>query len=355
MRKKEKKVFKRSIFSLWDYFMFFVLISFLLTCSFYLFFKTLDIDFDINIRRSAIFTFVNIFFLSLLFAIIDGIRQKFMVERPVKRILEATRQLTKGDFTVRIKPINRTDRMNEFDAIIEDFNKMAEELGGMETLRADFVANVSHEIKTPLAIIQNYAAALQKTDISPEQRDEYTGTIITASEKLSTLITNILKLSKLENQKIVPKPEEYDLCAQLAECALSFEEMWEKKSIAFKAEMDDKAVIFADKDMLDMVWNNLLSNAFKFCEPGDTVTLSQASDGDTVSVSVSDTGCGISEIALPRVFDKFYQGDTSHSQEGNGLGLALVHRVVELLGGHISAHSIPGEGSVFTVCLNIRQ
>jgi signal transduction histidine kinase len=202
-----------------------------------------------------------------------------------------------------------------------------------------------------LAVIENYAMALQTSDTGEEQRKEYAATIISASRRLNALVANILKLSKLENQKIVPTLEDYDLCSQLAECALSFEELLDNKNITPKVIMDDKAVICADRSMLEIVWNNLLSNALKFTEPGGTITLTQTSDEDTVTVSVTDTGCGMDDSTMRRIFDKFYQGDASRSQEGNGLGLALALRVIELLGGQISVKSSPGEGSAFAVSL----
>ena len=300
------------------------------------------------------FIFANIGYWGLMafvFVLITMIMRKKTWEKPVRKLGEAARMVTHGDFSVHIDPIRKDGKKDYVEVMFDDFNKMVEELSGIEMLTGDFVSNVSHEIKTPLAVIQSYAAALQKENISPQERKEYSETIITASEKLNTLVTNVLKLSKLENQKIVPNLQDYDLCGQLAECALGFEDLLENKNITFMADMDDRAIISADKNMLEIVWNNLLSNAIKFTPQGGAITFTQTSDEDTVCVSISDSGLGMDENTIHRIFDKFYQGDTSHSQDGNGLGLALVLRVVELCGGEILVRSTTGEGSVFTVKL----
>lgn len=174
--------------------------------------------------------------------------------------------------------------------------------------------------------------------------------ILGAARRLSDLITNILRLNKLEKQVITPAVEAYDLCRQLAECALGHEQAWEEKGLSFEADMEDRAEILADRALMELVWNNLLSNAIKFTDPAGTVSL-KWSRGDRIWVSVRDTGQGMSEEVKRHIFDKFYQGDTSHSAEGNGLGLALVRRVLQLNDFGIEVESVPGEGSAFTVTI----
>ena len=222
------------LFALRRYFIFFILMAFSITCCMLLFLNTLMRVTGIELTEEKIsyaaqITFVNILFLSLLCTIADGVRRRLTVERPVRRILKAAEQIMEGDFSVRIQPFYGPDSINEFEVIAGYFNKMAQELSGTETLRMDFIANVSHELKTPLAVIQNYGAMLQRPGLSEEKRIEYAGAVADAARRLASLITNILKLNKLENQQIYPVAETYDLGEQLCECLLSFENAWEKK------------------------------------------------------------------------------------------------------------------------------
>lgn len=292
--------------------------------------------------------------MSFLFTMFIVRMTKDTYEKPVQQLAEATRKVAEGDFSVYVPTIHTEDKLDYLDVMILDFNRMVEELGSIETLKTDFFSNVSHEIKTPLAVIRNTAQLLRREKLSGAEKAEYIDTIDRYAGRLTDLITNILKLNKLEKQNIQPKSEPYDLCAQLAECALMFENRWEEKEIEFEADLEDKAVIEADASLLEIVWSNLLSNAIKFTEPGGTVTLRQTSGEEYVEVSVSDTGCGMDDETMKNIFDKFYQGDTSHATEGNGLGLALVLRIVRMTGGDISAASVPGEGSTFTVRLPVR-
>lgn len=272
-------------------------------------------------------------------------------EEPMQNLADATMKVANGDFSVYVPPLHAPDKRDYLDVMILDFNKMVEELGSIETLKTDFVSNVSHEMKTPIAIIKNYAELLQTKNITEEQRKEYAEAIEHAAVRLSNLISNILKLNKLENQRIVSKACEYDVCRQLCDCILQYEEAWDAKEIELEVDIEDEATVYADENLMELVWNNLLSNAIKFTEPGGQIRISQKSEEDFVEVTVSDTGCGMSKECVKHIFDKFYQGDTSHSKEGNGLGLALVRRVVELMNGTITVESEEGKGSTFIVRL----
>ena len=274
-------------------------------------------------------------------------------EEPMRNLRNATEKVANGDFSVYVPPLHSVGKLDYLDAMILDFNKMVEELGSIEVLKTDFFSNVSHEIKTPLAVIHNNAQLLQKTNLEESQRKECADAILHATRRLSNLITNMLKLNKLEKQAIQPAPQSFDLCAQLSECALQFENTWEQKDIEFIAELEDRALIRGDEELLALVWTNLLSNAIKFTPAGGTVTLTQRTEPDAVTVEVADTGCGMEAETMRHIFDKFYQGDTSHSTEGNGLGLALVRRILELSDGTITVQSTVGKGSVFTVRLPV--
>ena len=226
---------------------------------------------------------------------------------------------------------------------------MTAELAGTETHLSDFISNVSHELKTPLAVMGNYATMLQRPGIAEEEKNEYAKAISDSARRLAQLITNILKLNKLENQQIFPQLDEYDLGEQLCESLLQFEDVWERKGLQIETDIEEDVRIRSDGELLSLVWNNLISNAVKFTPEGGTIGVSLKTGGNHVIVSVSDTGCGIKPEVGKHIFEKFYQGDTSHATQGNGLGLALVKRVVDIFSGEISVQSVCGQGSTFTV------
>lgn len=275
-------------------------------------------------------------------------------EEPMHQLADATRRVAEGDFSVYVPTIHTADKMDYLDVMLVNFNKMVEELGSIETLKTDFFSNVSHEFKTPLAVIYSNAQMLQK-ETSGAAQQEYVLNILDATKRLSDLIQNMLKLNKLEKQTIHPVAENYDVCAQICACAVQFEENWEKKNIEFEAELEDSALVCADPGLMELVWNNLLSNAIKFTPDGGTVCISQTRTENRVIVSVADTGCGIKEEEKRHIFEKFYQGDSSHSTIGNGLGLALVKRILELSDAEITVQSELQKGTVFTVMLPLAE
>ena len=347
---------RRVLRALNHYVVIFLLIAFVISCCMMLFVSTLMENLDItlteqNLSAAAKATFWNVVLLSLAFMAIDTVRRKLMVDRPIRRITEAGRKIARGDFSVRIPYVRGIYGSENFNDIIACFNTMAEELSGVETLRTDFIANVSHEMKTPLAAIQNYGTLLQQPGLSEEQRQEYAKSVYYAAKRLTGLITNILKLNKLENQQIFPAAEEYDLSEQLCESLLQYESAWEEKNIELETDIADGVTVRADGELLSLVWANLLSNAFKFTGEGGTVSVSLETDGTCAVVRVADTGCGMTPEVGAHIFEKFYQGDTSHAVRGNGLGLALVKRIMDITGGEISVSSAPGVGSMFTVKL----
>ena len=338
-----------------NYVVFFLVVAFAVTCCMLLFVNTLADTMDLtlteeNIAAAAKLTFGNVVLITLIFGTIDYIRRKMMVDRPVKVITEATERIMQGDFSVRIAPMHGAG-MEGFNQIGMAINAMAAELSGTETLRTDFIANVSHELKTPLAVMGNYATMLQRPGITEQEKNEYAKAISEAARKLAQLITKILKLNKLENQQIFPQPQEFDLGEQLCECLLQFEDAWEAKSLEIETNIEDDVQIKSDPELLSLVWNNLISNAVKFTPDGGTIGVSLKMVDNTVIVQVRDTGCGMKPEVGRHIFEKFYQGDTSHATQGNGLGLALVKRVIDILNGEIGVQSVYGEGSAFTVKL----
>ena len=350
----KKPKFRQILRSLNHYIVFFLLVAFVVSCCMTLFISTLANTMGLtfneeNITAAAKVTFGNVLLLTLIFSSIDYIRRRLTVDLPVKRITEAAEKVMQGDYSVRIKPVQDFAGETGFNEIINCFNKMTAELAGTETLRTDFIANVSHELKTPLAVMGNYASMLRQPGLSEAERREYATAISESARRLADLITNILKLNKLENQQIFPAAREYDLGEQLAQCLLQFEDAWEKKGLNIEADIQEDVRIRSDGELLSLVWNNLISNAVKFTPRGGTIGVALTADDSWVCVSVSDTGCGIKSEVGQHIFEKFYQGDTSHATQGNGLGLALVKRVVDILNGEIRVDSVYGEGSTFTV------
>lgn len=290
-----------------------------------------------------------VIFVGLIVSLVTRYIMYTTFQKPVMEIGQAARKVASGDFTAHVHSQRKDQRKDELEVLIDDFNKMVEELSTIEMLKSDFIANVSHEIKMPLAIIQSYATALRKEDLSQADKLMFTETIIEASRKLSTLVSDILKLNKLENQEII-QTESYSLDEQLRRCILALEDKFDEKSIAFDADLNE-VMINSDENLLEIVWNNLLTNAIKFTPEQGQVNINLQQKKGVITVKISDTGCGMDDESSRHIFDRFYQGDTSHSQEGNGLGLSLVKRIVDLVNATITVDSQVDKGSTFTVTL----
>lgn len=344
MKKKVMRVLSR-------FFMGVALFTFVIVCNFILFFSYME-DNNLQGAHARLVVGANVIFLAILFTIADTWYRKVMLTKPIRQIQSALDRVVSGDFSTRIAYVRGEDSGDVFDEVITVLNHLIEELSGVETLRVDFISNVSHELKTPMAVMQNYGTLLQEPNLSEEKRIEYGKAITEQTKNLSVLITNILKLNKLENQQIYPNAERFDLCEQLCECVLEHESVWEKKNIALETELEEEVIIEADRELLSLVWNNLMSNALKFTEPGGQITIRLYSDAQYAYVQIQDTGCGMSPEVGQNIFKKFYQGDTSHATKGNGLGLALVKRVIDICKGEITVSSVLGKGSTFTVRLN---
>ena len=256
-------------------------------------------------------------------------RRRIYVQ-PLSAVAQAARRVAQGDLSVRLSPIRKDGRRDEVEALIEDFNTMVEELQSVEMLKTDFISSVSHEFKSPLAVIQSYAAALKDETLSPAERRDCADAVIDASRRLSGMVGNILRLSKMEQQQSPPPGKPYQLGEQLRRCALEQMDAWQEKGIDFAVDVAD-VLVCHDEGMLETVWNNLIGNAVKFSPPGGRIELTSRAEGESVLVSIRDHGCGMTPETQKRIFDKFYQGDPSHATRGNGLGLAIVKRVLELV------------------------
>lgn len=351
---KRKNLFQKILVAIYHYITFFFWVAFMATCVISLFTWILTRETGMvltpeNMNHPAKLTFLCVLLLSLIFTLIDTVRRKLTTEKITKRITTAAKEVVQGNFGTRIAPATQIAVDDNYNEIIDCFNKMAAELGSLETLRTDFIANVSHEMKTPLSVMQNYGTLLQAPDLSDEKRIEYAKGVTDGARRMADMMTNILKLNRLENQQIYPKREEFDMGEQLCESLLQYENVWEQAEIEIETEIEENVTVKADSELLSLVWNNLFSNAFKFTPTGGTVTVCLTADENIATVTIRDTGCGMSAEVGNHIFEKFYQGDTSHATQGNGLGLALVKRVVDILHGEISVESTLGSGTAFTV------
>lgn len=268
--------------------------------------------------------------------------------KSIKLFMEATNKLASGDFSARLN----IKHPPEYRILSENFNRMAEELEGIEVLRTDFINNFSHEFKTPIVSIKGFAEILKDDHLTQEERNEYLDIVIEESTRLSSLATNVLTLSKVEVQSILTDKQRFNLGEQLRQCILIVESKLAKKNILLNADIHDHYVC-GNKEMLNQVWINLLDNAIKFVPQDGIIDVSIKEKEHSIIVTITDNGCGIAADALPKIFDKFYQEDISHATMGNGLGLSIVHKIINLHKGTITCDSMLSRGTSFIISLPI--
>lgn len=282
----------------------------------------------------------------ILGALLAAFLMRFYI-RPLDDLVAATKRISAGDFSVRV---DRKTHVAEIGLLVDNFNSMAGELEGTEMFRSDFINNFSHEFKTPIVSIRGFAKQLQSNDLTDAEKKKYAEIIALESERLSNMATNVLLLSKLENQELIGEKKPYSLDEQLRKCILLFEKEWERKNIEIDIELDE-IEYNGNEELMSHIWINLIGNAFKYTPAGGRIALRVSVKNKEAVISVSDNGIGMSDEVIKRIFDKFYQGDNSHSESGNGLGLSLVKRIVELCEGRIKVESEEGKGTEFTIYL----
>ena len=277
------------------------------------------------------------------------------VFKPLRKLTKLTEQVAKGNYDVDVNGItNIFTEKSDLGNLVNAFEDMTNELSSTEIFRNDFIHNFSHEFKTPIISIRGFARQLYKGNLTPEQQSEFAKIIMDESEHLANMSSNVLLLSKLESQEIVSDKESFSLDEQLRTCMLMMEEQWSEKNLTIDMDLDE-IDYYQNKDLLYHVWMNLFSNAVKFTKENGTVTVLCHRANDAIFVSVSDNGMGMDDETKKHIFEKFYQGDTSHATAGNGLGLSLVKRIVEMMDGRISVNSTLGKGSTFTVSLPLQN
>lgn len=266
---------------------------------------------------------------------------------PMVKLSKASKEVARGNFNITVSD---SSKLEEVQTTFRNFNAMVRELNSISTLSNDFVANVSHEFKTPLTAIEGYAMLLQEPTLTAEERGEYLDKILYNTHRLSDLVGNILMLSKIESKSLAEQYKDFRLDEQIRQAVVSLEAVWVEKDIVFNVDLDE-VTLNGCEALLMHVWTNLISNAVKFSERGQSIEIRLLDQKECVVVSITDHGCGMTQEVQERIFEKFYQGDASHKSLGNGLGLSLVKRIVELSDGLIEVVSKPKKGSTFRVIL----
>ncbi|OOM16064.1 sensor histidine kinase [Clostridium saccharobutylicum] len=291
---------------------------------------------------------INLYLISVIVGtVISAIIGK-KVLNPLVKFSEALMEVSKGNFDIKLD--GNKYGVEEIELMTRNFNVMVNELNNIETFRSDFIANVSHEFKTPLASIEGYSMLLQDKNLTEKEKEEYTYKILTNTKRLSNLVRIILQISRLENQELILEKRKFKLDEQLRQVLLLLESKWTNKNIDLNLDLNP-ITFNGNEELLMHVWQNLLDNAIKFTQDNGTITCTLKQSADCITTIISDTGIGMSNDTKKHLFDKFYQGDKSHSSEGNGLGLALVKRIIDLCNGTIEVQSEEGKGSTFIVKL----
>lgn len=292
----------------------------------------------------------------LFFSIIIGYTVNFFLSRaffrPITRLGTAMQKVAKGDFTQRM---DTTSRIGEVQDLYTDFNIMTQELSSTEIMKTDFVSNVSHEFKTPINAIQGYATLLQQEDLNPGDEAEYARKILLNTTRLSDLVGNILLLSRLDNSSFEVSNDDYRLDEQIRLSIVLLEDRWTAKNIDFDVELDE-ITYRGNEKLLAHVFSNLIDNAVKFSPDGGVIRMRLSTEVESIVFTIEDDGPGISEHAMDHIFDRFYQADTSHKAEGNGLGLSLVKQILTVCGGTVTAENREdASGARFRVTLPVRK
>lgn len=269
---------------------------------------------------------------------------------PLQRNIEAMKKLANGDFTVRVNHAEHGYVPREMVEFEQSFNKAAEELGGTEILRKDFINNFSHEFKTPIVSISGFADLLLDEDVTPEEQREYLQIIRDESRRLAQLSGSVLLLNRIEAQTILTDCTDFSLDEQLRQCILVTRQKWRDKPLQFEAELAP-CTYHGSEALVKEIWLNLLDNAAKFSPENGTISVTLHCEQGRPVVAVTDRGCGMDAETCCHIFEQFYQGDTSHRTQGNGLGLAMAQKIAALHGGAVTVDSRPGSGSCFTVVL----
>jgi signal transduction histidine kinase len=291
-----------------------------------------------------------VFILSAL--LVGALMTFFLGQIPMKqvnRLINQMNRLAAGDYKARLTYDGIWGKHPTLKELTASFNRMAEELQSTEMLRSDFINNFSHEFKTPIVSIAGFAKVLRKGNLPEETQKEYLAVIEAESLRLSQMATNVLNLTKVENQTILTDVTEYNLSEQIRSCILLLLEKWERKEIEYELDFQEYH-IHANEELLKQVWINLLGNAVKFSPPGGVIEVKITEQEQTITVSIQNDGTEIPPEHLGKIFHKFYQADESHASEGNGIGLAIVKQVVELHEGSVSVSSKQGK-TTFTVLL----